>query len=245
MKRIALALALFASLLQPTACQAQFFGGGGGGGVTSLNSQTGAITTYNGLLPLGFQIYLPTGGTKPSFLDCLYVSNIDQWVTTSQGVFNSTADTNPLFGKQLSGNFTITALAINFGDGQGLGGASSLALMSRDSMAPGSKFAAILVQNAAGTVTPYSVYRTTLNGAFADTAGTAVSFPYYIRLQRVGNVFTFYVSPDNVTYTLIDTQTITLNAAQIVGLIAVDSNSIVGGAGFENGYFSGVTISQP
>jgi beta-glucanase (GH16 family) len=61
--------------------------------------------------------------------------------------------------------------------------------------------------------------RATTGGSTAHTAGAAVAVPYWVRLIRVGNVFTSYASADGLSWTQIGiSETITMTAQVYVGL---------------------------
>src|SRR5207249_2274780 len=65
---------------------------------------------------------------------------------------------------------------------------------------------------------PRYSYRTTTGGTtgtFGSGTGTA---PMWVRLQRVGNTFTGYTSPDGATWSSIGSNTIAMNAAIYLGL---------------------------
>jgi regulation of enolase protein 1 (concanavalin A-like superfamily) len=61
-------------------------------------------------------------------------------------------------------------------------------------------------------------------GASSTTAGPAVAAPYWVRLERFGNLLVGSSSPDGVTWTEIRRQTITLGTNILVGLAVTSHN---------------------
>ena len=85
--------------------------------------------------------------------------------------------------------------------------------------------------NVATLVTPntstYLQVRTVAGGGSANVAGpvVGVATPYWVKIKRVGSLFTSSVSPDGVTWTVISSQTVTMNSNIYVGLAACSHNN--------------------
>ena len=72
-------------------------------------------------------------------------------------------------------------------------------------------------------------YRTTAGGSASTANAAGVWNPYWVRLTRVGNLFTAYRSADGVTWTQVGTaQTITMGTSVYIGLAvtAADNNQL-------------------
>ena len=60
--------------------------------------------------------------------------------------------------------------------------------------------------------------RVSTGGNSAHTPGGSATAPYWVRMVRVGQLFTSYVSADGVSWQLVDTETIAMGASVEVGL---------------------------
>lgn len=60
--------------------------------------------------------------------------------------------------------------------------------------------------------------RTSTGGSSSATTTSGLAAPYWVRVTRVGNVFTAYCSPDGSTWTTIGSQTITMATNVYIGL---------------------------
>jgi PKD repeat protein len=88
-------------------------------------------------------------------------------------------------------------------------------VMVRESLQPDSKHAMIVVSAAAGVAFQW---RTTTAGTTSGSAGASVKAPYWVKLERRGNVFTSYGSADGLTWTLVKSATIAMQSSVYVGL---------------------------
>jgi uncharacterized protein (DUF2141 family)/regulation of enolase protein 1 (concanavalin A-like superfamily) len=68
------------------------------------------------------------------------------------------------------------------------------------------------------------LWRPAADGVSFSTHGPAGAAPGWLKLTRVGNVITGYTSADGVTWTLLDSETITLGATAYVGLAVTSHN---------------------
>jgi len=92
---------------------------------------------------------------------------------------------------------------------------SKAGVMIRESVAPGASNAFMLV-SAAKTLSFQT--RAATGAATTNVAGPVKAAPYWVRLDRAGNTFTAYYSPDGSTWTKAGTSTITMAATALVGL---------------------------
>jgi regulation of enolase protein 1 (concanavalin A-like superfamily) len=90
-------------------------------------------------------------------------------------------------------------------------------VMIRESLAPESANAMMLLtaENVCGLQS-----RPTTGAPTEFIGGDWLNAPYWVRLTRTGNVFSGYVSPDGVTWTLVGSRTIAMSSAVYVGLAA-------------------------
>ena len=99
-------------------------------------------------------------------------------------------------------------------------------VMIRDSVAPGSRQALMLVSPGKGNAFQR---RLATDGASTHTAGAFVAAPYWVRLTRAGNTITASESADGTTWTLVGTDTIAFAPNVVIGL-AVSSHTATAAA---------------
>jgi len=99
---------------------------------------------------------------------------------------------------------------------------SKAGVMIRESLSAGSRHAFALASAGRG----YAFQRrVTTNGVSEHTGGPLSPPPGWVRLTRVGNVFTAYVSADGQTWQTIGSDTISMASAVYVGLAATSHNT--------------------
>ncbi|HEX3720537.1 MAG TPA: lamin tail domain-containing protein [Verrucomicrobiae bacterium] len=180
-----------------------------GGNIIAPNSQVGFIAS----------VYQPAGvGNSPAGGGQVVATN-GLTITGAGTAIGGTNDQFEFSYKTVSGNFDIAVrlAGLSLSDTWAKAG-----LMARESLAPGGRFAASLA-------TPV------INGCFFEwrnPAGSANqsagSFPdnypnTWLRLNRVGNVFSGFASYDGQTWTLLASQTIAMSNQLYLGF-AVDSD---------------------
>jgi hypothetical protein len=179
------------------------------GNVIAANSQAGFVASIYQLSAIGNPL-LPGGQGV--------VSN-GLTITGGGAVIGGTGDQFEFSYRLVSGNFDIAVrlAALSLSDTWAKAG-----LMAREALAPGGRFAASLA-------TP------SINGCFfewRDPAGSSTqsggSFPdnypnTWLRLNRVGNLFSGFASYDGQTWTLLASQTIAMSNQLYLGF-AVDSD---------------------
>ena len=130
-----------------------------------------------------------------------------------------TSDSFQFVSQPVSGNFTIQArvtkpLNTDFWAKAGV--------MIRESMSPGAKYVFLDVSAGFG---PMVQSRAVTNDQSAISYLANGAGPYWMRLSRVGNVFTSYLSNDGITWQLANTVTIPMNAGVLVGLGVTSHNN--------------------
>jgi regulation of enolase protein 1 (concanavalin A-like superfamily) len=107
---------------------------------------------------------------------------------------------------------------------QKINSASKAGVMIRQSLDP----AAV---NAFMTLTPskgsYLQSRSSSGAAtVATSGGTTIVAPYWVKLQRIGNTFNGYQSADGITWTLVASATVPMDATVYVGLATVSKDTL-------------------
>ncbi len=119
-------------------------------------------------------------------------------------------------------------------------------IMLRDSLAPNSAFAHMMI-NAGGTTGLQ--WRTPTGGGCDWTQGAGVNFPsapYWLRLTRTGAVVTGDGSPDGVTWTNVGTLTPAIGTSAYVGLaVTAHNNGTSTTAIFDNAGFVSTAGADP
>src|SRR5439155_4880961 len=104
---------------------------------------------------------------------------------------------------------------------QNTNGSAKAAVMIRASLAAGSANAAMLLTATKGVAFQR---RSTSGAATISTAGAVVTAPYWLKLERIGDTFNGYSSPDGAAWTLVGSDTIVMGATVYVGF-AVSSHT--------------------
>jgi autotransporter-associated beta strand protein len=120
-----------------------------------------------------------------------------------------------------TGNFDVTVCLA----GLGLSDLwAEAGLMARTSLAAGSPFAAALATP--GMVGDFFTDRTTTNGTAVTSGNFPVNYPNtWLRLNRVGNVFTGFGSYDGINWTQLGTATIAMPVQIYLGLAVASHNT--------------------
>ena len=122
--------------------------------------------------------------------------------------------------KSLSGDATIVARVVSLGTGTNTW--AKAGVMVRDSLDGGSMFADMVItantDGTAGNGASFQ-YRDPSNLTGFNTNSTAVvAAPYWVKLERVGDTFTGYVSPDGSAWTMIGSQEVVMTAPVYIGI---------------------------
>jgi galactose oxidase-like protein/Calx-beta domain-containing protein/Kelch motif protein len=158
-----------------------------------------------------------------------------------------TSDTFHFAYQTLNGDGEIAVRVLNV---QNSAPYAKTGVMIRETLAADSAYAAILI-----TPSPnggYFTWRASTAGPTAD-AGTPAAAPVWVKLSRVGDLFTASVSPDGTTWTQAGTQTIPMTSSVVIGLAVTSStnaalncssfDSVTGTGGWPVGGGSGGTSS--
>ncbi|MBP8238376.1 MAG: T9SS type A sorting domain-containing protein [Saprospiraceae bacterium] len=144
------------------------------------------------------------------------------WTATSTnchyaGGFNS--DAHAFAQRQICGNGSIT-VRVNSIDGLGWAG-----IVMRESNSPDAKKAQLMTNL---SDLSRREFRTSTNGQAYPQQFSSQN-RYWLRIARVGNQFTMYVSPDGIAWVFAGTQNIVMNNCILMGLVATNytANSMV------------------
>jgi fibronectin type 3 domain-containing protein len=88
-------------------------------------------------------------------------------------------------------------------------------VMIRETLAPGSTHVMAIVTPGSGVSFQR---RTTTNGRSADTTTSGITAPQWVRVTRVGNVFTAYYSSNGTSWTNMGSVTISMSTSVYIGL---------------------------
>ncbi|HYM25880.1 MAG TPA: phospholipase D-like domain-containing protein [Vicinamibacterales bacterium] len=119
----------------------------------------------------------------------------------------------------LSGDGTIVARVASL---QNTNVWTKAGVMIRESLAAGATNAFMFVASTKGL--NYQG-RTATNGSTASLASLVKPAPYWVRVDRAGDTFTGYRSPDGVTWTQVGTYTIPMASTALVGLALTSHNA--------------------
>jgi len=150
-----------------------------------------------------------------------------------------TADQFHFVYQPLNGDGTIIARVASISN---TGPWAKGGVMVRESLATGSKHVSTVIEYAS-TSGAQQVARASTNGATATSTTTGVAAPYWVKLQRAGNVFTSSISSNGTTWTTVGTTTVAMSANVYIGLLVcaqnnsalnttvIDNVSLTGGGG--------------
>lgn len=129
----------------------------------------------------------------------------------------------------LTGDGTITARVLSH---QNTDAWAKSGVMFRDTLGNTSAHAAMLLAFGNGAALQY---RDATAGISTHVAGPAVGVPYWVRLNRTGNIFTGSVSPDGLAWNQVGTATIPMSSQVNVGLaVTAHNNTQINTAVFDN-----------
>jgi hypothetical protein len=149
--------------------------------------------------------------------------------TSSTGTFTvkgagadvwGTADAFHYVYRPVSGNGSIIARVATV---ENVNAWTKAGVMIRETLTAGSKQAFMLVSAGKGLAFQR---RPSTGGASVTTSGGAGTAPYWVRIDRSGDVFTAYKSTDGAHWTVVGTQTIVMGTNVFAGL-AVSSHTTV------------------
>jgi regulation of enolase protein 1 (concanavalin A-like superfamily) len=138
-------------------------------------------------------------------------------VISSGTAISGTADSFRFTHQRLFGDGSIIARVASLEDTNGT--STRFGVMFREALTVGSRYAMMALREGNTGTSQFSSRATA--GVSATTASDLVrNAPYWVRVTRVGNVFTGFTSPDGTTWTQIGTATIAMPSLVYVGLAA-------------------------
>ena len=142
------------------------------------------------------------------------------WTISGSGsdIWNN-ADSFRFASQRLTGDVQMTAQVTGLTNTDGWAKAG---VMIRESLTAGSRHASTFATAASGLAFQR---RLTSDGATSHTAGPGSPAPYWVRIERVGNVVISSTSPNGTTWTELRRETITMSAAVFVGLAVTSHNN--------------------
>jgi hypothetical protein len=180
-------------------------------GMSDSSVATGVYTiNTGGTLPAGWTA-LDIGGPTPAGSSS---ESGGVWTVKGGGAdITGSSDQFHLVSRDASGNVTIVA---NCTAVQNTNSLAKAGVMVRDGTAANARYAAVFI-------TPSNTIRfqrrTSVGGTTANTSVSSQAVPKYLRLQRVGNVFSAYYSSNGTTWTQVGiNRTVTMAAGVKVGL---------------------------
>jgi regulation of enolase protein 1 (concanavalin A-like superfamily) len=135
-------------------------------------------------------------------------------VVSSGAEIDNALDAFRFTSQSLQGDASITARVATIQD---TAAGAKLGVMIRESLAPDAKHVMVVMRPTNGIIMQS---RSTVGGTTANSGTLAEVAPFWVRLTRVGNLFTGYTSADGITWTQLGTKTLTMPANVHVGLAA-------------------------
>jgi regulation of enolase protein 1 (concanavalin A-like superfamily) len=141
-----------------------------------------------------------------------------------------TADALQYAYQTLNGDGSIVARVAGI---QNVNAWTKAGVMIRETTDPGSAQAFMLLSYSKGTA--YQRRQTTGGTSVSTTGSTTLVAPYWVRLDRAGNTFTAYQSPDGVMWSYVGTDTIPMAASVLIGLgVSSHTTTATATATFDN-----------
>ncbi|MEY4565781.1 MAG: hypothetical protein RLY14_751, partial [Planctomycetota bacterium] len=138
----------------------------------------------------------------------------------SGGGLTGTSDGFQYAYQTLTGDGSITARVTNVDN---TSANAVVGITMRDSTAANSRHVSVAKTYSGG---PKQFFRSTVGGSTTTASAAAGSLAHtWLKLQRVGNVFTTFTSADGVTWTQLSTATIALNNTLTIGLLTGSANN--------------------
>jgi regulation of enolase protein 1 (concanavalin A-like superfamily) len=142
----------------------------------------------------------------------------------------------------LSGNGSITAKVISQ---EYTYDWAKAGVMIRETLDANSKSAVMEITPSGATFSQYHLSTSATTSVYYQ--GPNVPHPYWVRLTRVGDVFTSYISPNNLTWTQVGSPTtVSMNSLVYIGLVtSAVNNTMVNASTFSNVALTGTLNPGP
>jgi hypothetical protein len=175
----------------------------------TLNGATTVSLFYQGSAPAFVQ--------TPSGTILMNGQGSDIWATSDQFRFAY---------KTLTGNGTIVARVLSVYNTPGNDGWSKAGVMIRQSTEPGSTHAFTAKTSSSGNGASFQRRLVAAGDSTNNDATAAVAAPYWVKVDRNGDKFSSYISPDGVTWTQLgEAQTIVMTGPVMIGLAVCSHNA--------------------
>lgn len=158
------------------------------------------------------------------------------------GKWTVTADGNDIWAHSdnfhyvytsLMGDGNLTARVVNL-LGPGTNGWAKAGVMIREDLSPESKHATMAMTPTAGQAVAFQ-WRPVTGGISSTAHSGSMTFPYWVRIERIGNFFTGYHSPDGITWTFQGTAFIPMGINTYIGLaVTSHQEGVLRTAEFDN-----------
>ncbi len=207
-------------------------------GTTKSNEVTLSIDEF-GMPPFAFTDIKNTAGYAAG--TSMTISGSTVTVTGSGNDIWSTADGFGFAHIPFSGDGSITARVASVTGNANDGNWTKVGVMFRESLASNSAFVSEYVLRTESTSGNTFQYRPSTGVDGISTGSGDQNPPYWVRLDRSGNTFTGYRSPDGITWTQHGTATVNMATDILVGL-AVTAHSATS---LSTGVFDNISITPP
>ena len=199
----------------------------GGGAVAKLS--WASPSTAKQIIPAS-QLYPSTPGALPAGWSAQDIGSVSvagsttqsngTWTVSGSGadIWNN-ADGCRFASQRVTGDVQVTAQVMGLTNTDGWAKAG---VMIRESLTAGSRHASTFATSANGIAFQR---RAATDGVTSHTAGPGSPAPYWVRIERLGNVVISSTSPNGTTWTELRRETIAMSAAIYVGLAVTSHNN--------------------
>lgn len=203
---------------------------------SAVTTPAGPVTPPTTTVLTSANVGNPTPATSVSTV----TAGKDYDVTAGGADIYGTSDSFNFLYEQKSGDFDVSVRVASLSN---VDPSTMAGLMVRESLGATSRNINIKAQIKGLRLT----YRTSTGGTTTATGTGATNFPnQYLRLARVGNVFTTYTSTDGVNWTSFGSVTMSLGSTVYVGLATCSKNSTTAATASYRGYGNtGSVITNP
>jgi hypothetical protein len=163
-----------------------------------------------------------------------YDAGTGKWTVTADGNdFWAHSDNFHYVYTSLMGDGHLTARVVNL-LGPGTNGWAKAGVMIREDLSPESKHATMAMTPTAGQAVAFQ-WRPVTGEISNTTHSGSMTFPYWVRIERMGNFFTGYHSPDGITWSFQGTAFIPMGMHTYIGLaVTSHQEGVLRTAEFDN-----------